>query len=313
MNQSPLHITNGDSLTQFLDELNIKGEKLTWREMLCEGPTIETIDCDDFFDLRKSFLKDHYNVSSSEYSLNYQLKLLKDISSYSEIVLWFEYDLFCHINMLAAISLIKQKQIELPVYLVCSGTIEGSSELKGLSELSDEELLEHYSNKIRLPGVAIDIAETLWGIYCGRDHNLFKPYLTMPSVFKYLSPCLKAHFERFPNPVSGLSKLENHILKLANNEEIKTKNQLLGYAMNYQGYYGFGDVQVQRLIDNLDIFFYENGAGLTLNRDGHEALLKHHNVSGMAKNQMMYGGVERLDFQYHEKESILIKTNNNGI
>ena len=43
MNKQPLHITNGGVLTSRLNELEIQGEKLTWQEMFCEGPTIEQI------------------------------------------------------------------------------------------------------------------------------------------------------------------------------------------------------------------------------------------------------------------------------
>ena len=34
----------------------------------------------------------------------------------------------------------------------------------------------------------------------------------------------------------------------ANTQEIKSLHHLLGYALNYQGYYGFGDLQLKRLI-----------------------------------------------------------------
>jgi hypothetical protein len=39
-----LHITNGDSLTEYLTELGFSGDFLTWQEMLCEGPTIPDIN-----------------------------------------------------------------------------------------------------------------------------------------------------------------------------------------------------------------------------------------------------------------------------
>ncbi|RZW40183.1 MAG: DUF1835 domain-containing protein, partial [Flavobacteriaceae bacterium] len=44
MKSSILHITNGNSLTDYLKELDIVGDILTWQEMLCEGPTISNIN-----------------------------------------------------------------------------------------------------------------------------------------------------------------------------------------------------------------------------------------------------------------------------
>ena len=37
---SLLHITNGDHFTEKLKSLKLKGDIITWREMLCEGQTL---------------------------------------------------------------------------------------------------------------------------------------------------------------------------------------------------------------------------------------------------------------------------------
>lgn len=242
MDKKTLHITNGGNLTGYLNELKIEGEKLTWQEIICEGPTIEIIHSDDFIELRREFLSSFYDVDLDLDKVNFALEQLSNIEQYSEIVLWFEYDLFCHINMIAVINLLQQKKIKLPIYLVCSGRIPGIKTLKGLNELNADQINNHYKNKVKLNSEDIELAETIWGIYCGKDHNLLKPYIVKSSSFKYLSNCLKAHLERFPNSKSGLNVLEKNILELIKVNNIKSKHHLLGYALNYQGYYGFGDM-----------------------------------------------------------------------
>ena len=106
----------------------------------------------------------------------------------------------------AAISLIKKKKINLPIYLVCSGRVSGTNELKGLGELLPNQLLQHYKDKVQLSEDDMNMAEIIWSIYCGKDHNLLKPYLEKESSYKYLSNCLVAHFKRFPNSIGGLNK-----------------------------------------------------------------------------------------------------------
>lgn len=106
-----LHITNGSSLTSYLRELDFEGEILTWQEMLCEGPTIAHIDSQKFFDIRKQFLLETYNIEVNEAELKQELDKLENTANYSEIVLWFEYDLFCHINLIGVLSLIHQKEL----------------------------------------------------------------------------------------------------------------------------------------------------------------------------------------------------------
>ncbi|WP_431134277.1 DUF1835 domain-containing protein [Psychroserpens mesophilus] len=307
-----LHITNGNSLTEILNnELEIKGDILTWQEMLCEGPTISHIDSDTFIEIRQQFLSEYYNIEIDKVELKKELDKLNSIENYDKIILWFEYDLFCHINLLGVMSLLHQKEIRLPLYLVCSGRIEGEKNLKGLSELSPEQLLKHYDERVELTDEDKDLAITLWRTYCGKDHNLFKRYIVKESSFKYLSNCLKAHLRRFPDAKSGLSVLEKNTLEIVRDNDIKSKHHLLGYILNYQGFYGFGDLQLERMIHKLSLFFDENEHALTLNRKGHEALVKIHNFSSEINNNMTYGGLNRLDYQFNKDENKLVKTNIN--
>ena len=308
MSKQQLHITNGSHLTNVLNELNIQGVKLTWQELLCEGPTTEKVGSELFLETRKSFFTQFYNIDLDIEFIKSELDKFNDSENYSEIVLWFEYDLFCHINMIAIISLIQQKKMNLPLHLVCSGRIEGSKNLMGLSELSPEQLLNHYKNKVLLNKDDIDIATTVWGIYCGVDHTLLKPFIVKPSSFKYLSNCLKAHLERFPNSVDGLSILERNILQIIVKQSITSKHHLLGYALNYQGYYGYGDLQLERIINQLSMLYSVTEGEIELNRKGHEALLGHHNFALEIDNDMMYGGVKKIAFQFNKSKNKLVKS-----
>lgn len=308
MEQNILHITNGNNLTDYLRELDFTDDILTWQEMLCEGPTIPAIASDEFFDLRSKFLKNNYDIEVDTNELKNELSKLDEADKYTEIHLWFEYDLFCHINLIGVINLLHQKEITKPLYLICSGRVEGEKNLKGLSELSPEQLQEHYKNRVALNDSDKDLAITLWRTYCGKDHNILKPYIIKESNFKYMSNCLKAHLKRFPHQKSGLSVLEDNILRLVRDNDIKSRHHLLGYSLNYQGYYGFGDLQHRRLIDKLSIFFEETEEAIKLNRDGHEALLRKKNYAIEVGNNMIYGGVQRLEYQFSVDENKLIKT-----
>ncbi|QXP58706.1 DUF1835 domain-containing protein [Olleya sp. HaHaR_3_96] len=308
MSDNSLHITNGSSLTDYLAKINFKGDTLTWHEMLCEGPTVKEINTPEFFEVRKTFLEHVYDVEYDIDSIKNEFSKLNDVSKYTAIVLWFEYDLFCHINLIAAISLIKQKGIELPLYLVCSGRIDGEKELKALSDLSEQQLLNEYENKIKLNVDDIATAQKAWRIYCEDDHNLLKELIVRPSSFKYLSNCLKAHLRRFPDTRSGLNTLEYNTLILIKEHTVTSRNHLLGYCLHYQGYYGFGDLQLERMISRLELFYDETEETLTLNRNGHLAIEHQKNFSKQIDVNFQFGGVNKADFQYDKKENKLIPT-----
>ena len=215
--------------------------------------------------------------------------------------------MFCHVNLIAVINLLQQKKITLPLYLVCSGRVPGEKSLKGLNELSASQLLKHYKNKVKLNQDDIDLATTIWGIYCGKDHNLLKPFIVKSSSFEYLSNCLKAHLERFPNSKNGLNTLETNILLIIKENDIKSKNHLLGYALNYQGYYGFKDMQMNRIIEKLSCFYTVEEHQITLNRKGFEALLNQHNFSNEINDHMDYGGINVQDYHFSKEENKLVK------
>ncbi|RLJ68844.1 uncharacterized protein DUF1835 [Lacinutrix venerupis] len=306
MSNTTLHITNGNALTTYLEKLNFEGDILTWHEMLCEGPTQKEINTNSFFKARKAFLESTYDAEYDIDKIKSELNKLNNVSNYTEIVLWFEYDLFCHINMIAAISLIKQKEIKLPLYLVCSGRVEGEKGLKGIAQLSEKQLLQHYKDKIKLNVDDIATAQKAWRIYSEKDHTLFKELIIRPSNFKYLSNCLKAHLRRFPDTRSGLNTLEYNTLKLIKEHSIKSRHHLLGYCLHYQGYYGFGDLQLKRMIDELDLFYNETEDTLTLNRNGHLALEHQKNFLKMLNVNFEFGGTNKSEYQYYKKESKLI-------
>jgi hypothetical protein len=308
MSKKSLHITNGSILTNILKELDYSGDILTWEEMLCEGPTIYDINSEEFLKLRANFFNTYYEIDLNIEEIKGELDVLNQPEKYSEIILWFEYDLFCHINMIGIINLIHQKKIDLPLYLVSSGRIEGEKNLKGLSELTPEQLNKHYTKKVKLTAEDIDLAISVWDIYCGKDHNLLKPYIIKTSSFKYLNNCLKAHLERFPDSITGLNILEKNILEIIKEKDIKSINQLLGYAINYQGYYGYGDLQFERIIENLSVFFTEDKNGIKLNRKGYNALLGQHNFATEINTNIQFGGINKLDFQFNKQENKLVKT-----
>ena len=107
---SVLHITNGDSFTQRLKGLAIKGDIITWREMLCEGKTLSNVGSEPFWKTRFEFFSKNYRVSKSWF-VEKTLKEYRSLCNHKaqdQIVLWFEFDLFCQINMLAVLSWLKQ-------------------------------------------------------------------------------------------------------------------------------------------------------------------------------------------------------------
>ncbi|MDY8136306.1 DUF1835 domain-containing protein [Aquimarina sp. 2201CG5-10] len=311
MGERTLHITNGDSITQRLQELNlVKGEFLIWREMLCEGPTTIKIASENSIQIRKAFFEKYYRITPDDYEEKFvsQIKKLETIKEYDQIILWFEYDLFCQINMIAAISILLDHKIEeIPIYLVCSGRIENEKKCLGLSELSDNQLKNHYLNKIKLTLDDLELASHVWTLYCESNPKKIAGQIKKQSSFEYLSICLRAHLQRFPNMLTGLNVLEHNILEMIEKYQIKNVKQLMGYALEYQGYYGYGDMQMKRVIARLFQFLDQTKDRLVLTDRGKLALKHQKNFYNTQKLDWYYGGVKKYDYLYNDQTHSLLK------
>lgn len=308
MEKKTLHIVNGDSLAEQMEQLNLPGELIVWRELLCEGPTLADIN-QEFYRLRKKFLRQAYDITAENYEERFvsEIKKLKEFKDYELVVLWFEFDLFCHINMLAAIKLLTEKEIDAPISLVCSKKLPGEKEFKTLSNLSLEELKNHYENRIYLNNNDIEVALLIWELYCSDNPMKLKPQIKTNTNFEYLSSCIRAHIERFPNSITGINSLERNLLKLVDSHDIKNENHLLGYALQYQGYYGYSDTQMQRLLKKLSIFFENTGEKVILNEKGIQALNAKKNFYRDLKNEEYFGGARMFDFLYESETHRLLK------
>ncbi|MEX0316196.1 MAG: DUF1835 domain-containing protein [Allomuricauda sp.] len=308
--KSLLHITNGDSFTSKLQSLNLKGDIITWREMLCEGKTLCAVGSESFWKTRFEFLNKNYKVTKSWF-VEKTLKEYRSLCNHKQqdqIVLWFEYDLFCQINMLAVLSWLKTHRRHAEISLVCSGKEDETDKLYGLSELSDEKLLELYENRTILSQDDIEFADYVWQLYCSDNpirlenliaHNNFQ--------FEYLSEALKAHLKRFPTIKNGLNELENQVLETVVGEKPKSRKELLNSMLTNQGYYGFGDTQHSRIITSLKPLFSSFNP-VKLTKMGKDVLTNRANYySQLRDNQLYLGGSLKYNFLYNSSTDRILK------
>ena len=264
---------------------------------------------EEFLKLRKRFLKEQYKVSEKEYQEKFidELEKLAAINNYDEIVLWFEFDLFSHMNMLGLISFLIQNKKQDPLYLVCSKKLKGEKEMAPLSQLSTKYLKQHYNHRFQLTEDDISTAQLIWELYCSRNPQRLLSEIKKTTNFEYLASSIRTHIERFPSATSGLNSLERQILKLIKTHPIKSRHHLLGYALEYQGYYGYVDVQMERVMKKMEPFFEVNDHGVTLNEDGQKALDHTKNYYQKLKDRECFGGVAKYDFLYDPDTHNLLK------
>jgi len=268
-----LHILNGDSTAEIFDKTSIVGDIVVWREMLCEGVVKSEIGSDDFWKSRYDFFESEFGIGKLEYfdQTIKELVKLEELSTYREVVLWFEYDLFCQVNLIAACSyLIKSFRKDINYYLVCTGKEKGKDQLQTLSNYGPNEYKILYKNKVKLTKNDLLFAEYCWNLYIENDLIKLKNNdFSKNSKFEYLPMAIDQHILRFPN-INGLNQIENKILELINSG-LTSKNKIVRQLLIWQQketVYGFGDMQYFMTLKNLKKFYTDHNNVILLNNKG---------------------------------------------
>src|SRR5436190_13886470 len=97
-----LHLHNGDSTAETARRAGLPGDHLAWREALVCGPTPADVSTEEFLQMRARHLSSAYGVRSDECEaeLRRQYQALSQYAKHDEVVLWFEHDLFCQVQLI---------------------------------------------------------------------------------------------------------------------------------------------------------------------------------------------------------------------
>ncbi|MGB1270002.1 MAG: DUF1835 domain-containing protein [Flavobacteriaceae bacterium] len=310
MKPKQLHITNGDCTTQLLQKIKMDGKIITWREMLCEGRTTSDIGSESFWKSRFDFFSKNYSISKKHF-IDYTLKEFRNLclqKSQQEIVLWFEHDLFCQINMIAVISWLKKHKPKATLSLVCPENKKNSNLLLSISDLTQQQLKTAFKNRTELTIDDLEYADYIWQLYCA-DSPLQLQTIAEPSsaVFKFIPEAIKTHLKRFPTIKNGLNDIENTIINTAANHDFKSKKELINHLLKNQDIYGFGDLQYERKIDRLKGLF-KRFKPISLNDLGYDVLQNQQNYYHSIKRDYSYlGGTLKYNYLYNTIDGKLLK------
>ena len=91
-----IHIHGGSILLENIARAGIRGDRLEWSEVLCQGPTPAGLADDAWYALRAAFLAPFAELDVAEMSrrLAEQDERLERAADHDEIVLWFGPELF---------------------------------------------------------------------------------------------------------------------------------------------------------------------------------------------------------------------------
>ncbi len=240
------HILNGDALLEHFPS-SLNGEHIVARECLVEGEvngnTLEAL-----FETRATFISTAYpEFSKADYfdKTASELLKIKQLPERSSVYLWFEHDLFCQVNMWFVCSLLLGKAHT--VYFVQPS----ASIAYGFSAMNSSQLQSAFKEAKKLTSRQCSLFAELWVAYQKSDFQSLQSLSEqLHPAFPFLPETVSAHIQRFPEDGS-LGRPEKTLQLIMKELNTRDFNIVFPEFWKREAIYGFGDLQVKRLFENL--------------------------------------------------------------
>jgi hypothetical protein len=235
------HVLPGDAVAAEFKKAAIGGKTIVCRECFIVGP----VDADDpmqFWDERAQFVLTEYGEDEIDYQERVadELERLTELEPGDEVNLWFEYELFCQTNMWFCISLLAGTGAE--VYRVEPAILSRDDRWQGFGAMSAKDLRRCFDQRTRFSDADLQLGRDLWTAYRTADRETLGELAEQSSLcFPYMDEVVDAELAKETLPREILHEIIGE-----GNTEFST---LFAEFSRRAGVYGFGDLQVQRLLD----------------------------------------------------------------
>lgn len=194
-----LHLLNGDA-TLAVFPSTLPGHRIVWRDIMVEGPAV------DDGAARAAWLAPRLGLTPDEYERRWRegLAELARATADDEVVLWFEQDLFCAVNLWFVIARLPPTTRLWLVFPPLGDTF------RGLGTMTSSRLAELFESRRPLDREARTAAGALWGAYASSDPRALAE---TRSALAFGDDAVRLHLGRFPSIAQGLDEIEAATLR----------------------------------------------------------------------------------------------------
>lgn len=265
-----LHIHNGESSANTLKQSTIAGEQFAVHDALIAGPTPAGVLGEDWRRLRAAHLADAYGVDREqcEQGLLRQEEILSSYADHDELVLWFEHDLFCQVNLIYLLDWFNGRDLgATKLSLICIGEFPGVEDFRGLGQLNAEQLASLFSSRHEVTMAEMRLASAAWTAYRAPDPSAIERVLSDDTAaLPFLRAAFSCHLARFPSTRNGLGRIANRGLELID-RGLEDFGELFPSFVKEEPAYGLGDSQFwltlrQMGLARTPLLNFENGQRL---------------------------------------------------
>jgi len=205
-----LHLLNGDSTRAIFARAGLGGDVLVWRDILVEGPVAVEDYVVPALDARGAFLAERLGIDREDYArgAREQAAGLDAAKDHDEVVLWFEQDLFCAVNLWRLLDWFARHPV--PRLSLVYPSLDDA---RGLGAVGSERLAAWFAERVPVSETMLALGQRAWAAYAGPD-----PLDTAPLVDRddealpFVRSAFRCHLGRFPSVANGLNEVETATL-----------------------------------------------------------------------------------------------------
>ena len=206
-----LHVLNGDATATVFAGAGIAGERLVWRDILVEGPVAIGDGTPESLAARAAWLGERLGIDREAYArgVREQADGLTAAPEHDEVVLWFEQDLFCAVNLWSVLDWFARHARATRLSLVYPEI----DEVPGLGAMPAARLAAIFAERRPVTEAMRAMGQLAWTTYAGAD-PLGTASLTTgePPVLPFVQGAFRCHLGRFPSVANGLNEVESAAL-----------------------------------------------------------------------------------------------------
>ena len=202
-----LHLLNGDATRTAFADANLPGEVAVWRDILVEGPVSADPVPVPALAARQAFLAERLGIDPDAYAecAREQAAALEAAARHDEVVLWFEQDLFCAVNLWRLLDWFTRQPPATSVSLVYFAP----AEVRGLGELKPATLAGLLAQRVSVTADMGAAGQRAWAAYVSPDPlDAVRLSHEHDAALPFVRQAFRCHLGRFPSLANGLNEVE---------------------------------------------------------------------------------------------------------
>ncbi len=212
----PLHVANGHCTTRLIESARLPGRTSIWADALHDGPVADVAD-EQLITMRAAFIARGLDRPVDEIIADMRKwrAVIDADDRYSELVLWFEHDLFDQLNLVQVLTRIgRDRPVRRSVSLISIDRYPGHPRFKGFGELKPEDMAALYQQRRRVTPQQYAVSAAAWDAFRSGDRARIEDLLQEDtSALPFLAAALRRYLDENTGDPAGLSRSERRLVE----------------------------------------------------------------------------------------------------